>query len=327
MAKAKEHKKQHYIPRCYLAGWLDAGVPPNTDPFVWRFARDSRDGVRKSPKNIFTETDFYTVDAVDGTRDLVLEKGLSGLEAGFVQVRKKLADHQPLSRREFRQLMAFAAAMSGRTKAFRDFQRTQWGRVETMMASMQKQWDDSTESQREALAAFGGAGHRNEPGASYEDVKAVVKNPMEFLLGINIRVTLPIFLKMDMAVLETSDEIGFITSDDPLVISDPTAYRRPPMLRGGALLLPTTEVTLPISPSQLILLNWQSLAGVFSVGVSEVDELNRRTRLRCEDYFVARKNLTKDVWFERREVPDDSWESVRRREKANETTRRDIKAT
>jgi len=67
------------------------------------------------------------------------------------------------------------------------------------------------------------------------------------------------------------------------------------------------EITLPVSPQQLVLLNRKGLRGYRDVPERIVDEYNRRTRFHCTEYFVSNSNVTKSIWFDRRVEPEDSW--------------------
>jgi len=156
MGKAKQKKRQHYVPRSYLSAWIDTEVPPKQEPWVWLFPADGRIGSRKSPKNIFEETDFYTIHRADGARDLVLEDGLCGLEGAFVTIRGKLARHEKLTRREYAHLLAFVAAMDSRTKATREFDRGQWQKVLDLLDRYEEAWQRSTAEERQSLARMTG---------------------------------------------------------------------------------------------------------------------------------------------------------------------------
>ena len=62
-----EHKWQHWIPRAYLSAWCDPDTPEDQEPYVWSFPRDGGAGRRRAPKNMFAETDMYTIKLEDGT--------------------------------------------------------------------------------------------------------------------------------------------------------------------------------------------------------------------------------------------------------------------
>lgn len=79
------------------------------------------------------------------------------------------------------------------------------------------------------------------------------------------------------------------------------------MYQAPALIYPSIEITLPISPRQMILLNRRGLLGYFDAPEHMVDEYNRRTRFHCTKHFVSDSNPTKPIWFERGVEPEDSW--------------------
>src|SRR5262249_50186635 len=129
-----KHKRQHFIPRCYLKAWCDPTAPPSVEPYVWVFSKDGGSKKRKAPDNILHETDMYTIVRADGSRDLVLERGLQQLESDFATIRRKtLENKRPLDPVDRIKLCAFIAAMHCRTKSYREFQREQWKKPLDMM--------------------------------------------------------------------------------------------------------------------------------------------------------------------------------------------------
>jgi len=120
-----------------------------------------------------------------------------------------------------------------------------------------------------------------------------------------IQSSTPLLCRLDIAVLATENNIGFITSDHPCVWFDPAAYRRSPMYRSPALEYSTIEITMPVSPTQCIFLNRQGMRGYVNVPEETLDEINRRTRCAADEHFVVRINEKKDIWFDLGEVPDD----------------------
>ncbi|MEP6958436.1 MAG: DUF4238 domain-containing protein [Nitrospirota bacterium] len=122
-----KHKKQHYIPSSYLKAWCDENIPKGHTPYVWVFNADGSYSKKKAPENIFHETDMYTIKREDGSRDLVLERGLSQLEGTFSRIRKRtLAQGRPIDETDRLLLCAFIAAMHSRTPARREHLREQW---------------------------------------------------------------------------------------------------------------------------------------------------------------------------------------------------------
>lgn len=116
---------------------------------------------------------------------------------------------------------------------------------------------------------------------------------------------------MSVAVVETSSSPGFITSDHPCGWFDPEAYKRAPFWRAPALASPSIEITLPLSPRQLLWLKWDGVSGYIPVKDSVAEELNRRIRFLAHEFFVVNSNVKKDVWFDPGVEPEDSWEKTR----------------
>ena len=269
--------KQHAIPRCYLKAWCDPSTPKGETPYVWMFTKEGRSGRRKAPENIFREKDMYTIEKADGKHDLVLERGLSQLESEFASIRNRTLrrNHVP-DATEHIKICAFVAAMTTRTKASREHHRKQWGHMLSTMEDMKK-WAETATSQEKRLAAALSRPSSSSKGSfTYEDVKLLAERPLQIVLPAMIQAATPLLCRLDLAVLSTTDSVGFITSDDPCVWFDPEAYKRPPLYRGPGLVYETIEITLPVSPEQYVYLNRQGISGYIAVGDEVVDNLNSR---------------------------------------------------
>ena len=289
MAKAKEHKSQHYVSKCYLDAWLDPDAPKHMDPYVWLFEREARIGKAKAPKNVFEETDFYTIAAPNGSRDLVFEDGLSELEGRFADIRRRRLDKSiSPSEEEGAYLMAFMVAMSFRTKAHREYRRSQWRRI----------LDEMDETRRRASETHNGrvptVRYSNNPYSSLsrDDVQKLVEEPIQYMLSTEIATYLPQLIGMELLILETDDRVGFITSDDPCIWINEKANARPPVLPE----LGQFAIMMPASPRQLLYVNPDQSAFA-RVNISMVTSFNCRTRAHAHEYFVSNHNRTREEWF------------------------------
>jgi hypothetical protein len=301
------HKRQHFVPRSYLKAWCDSNTLPKQEPYVWLFNKDGSEARRKAPDNIFHERDLYTIHRADGHRNLVLEHGLAGLESEFVAIRDtKLSRRKKINVRELAMLCAFISAAHARTPTQRDHFAGQWAKALDMMERMIEWGKTATPEQRRAAHSIApGSGTRLE----YEDVKRMVERPMESMLIPMIETGTPLLMRLDCLVLNSA-EPRFITSDYPCVWFDPEGYKRPPMYQPPALMYPSIEITLPVSPRQMILLNRRGKAGYIDVPEQFVEEYNRRTRFACSHYFVSFSSETKPIWFEAGVEPEDSWRKL-----------------
>ena len=117
-----------------------------------------------------------------------------------------------------------------------------------------------------------------------------------------------ILYRMNMAFFVSDDDIGFITSDHQCVWVNPEAHKLPPLYRHPGLGQKHIEVTLSLTPKHLLYISWNNITGYQKHHIALTDELNRRTRGYCDDYFICRRNQTKPIWFELGEMPDDAWE-------------------
>jgi hypothetical protein len=107
---------------------------------------------------------------------------------------------------------------------------------------------------------------------------------------------------------------SFITSDTRCVWFDPEWHTRPPFYQARALIYLSTEITLAVSPRQLIMLNRQGRSGYFVAGERGTEEFNRRTRFQCSEYFVVNTNAQNPIWFDVGVEPEDSWRKRAARE-------------
>ncbi|PYO99123.1 MAG: hypothetical protein DMD61_08185 [Gemmatimonadetes bacterium] len=184
----------------------------------------------------------------------------------------------------------FVAAMSVRTK------------------SQQTHWQETFDHQHRIVTQLEQA-HGAPPRTSLQTA-AISAHAHQFAIANVLAVMPPLLFPMSHAVLETDDELGFITSDRPCVIYNPDMYKWPPMYRNPGLGLEKTEVTLPLSPRQLLLISHHhDLRGYRPVPAALVDEINRRTRFYCEQVFVSWTDKKRPVWFDPGQKPADAWEN------------------
>lgn len=309
-----EHKNQHYVPRSYLSAWCDPDSPENQEPYVWTFPREGGVGRRKAPKNLFAETEMYTIRLPDGRRSLALEHGLADLEGRFAQVRRDVVDRRADPTDEDHTIIRlFMAAAEARTKGRRDDLANHCGSALARLEELDAMYRAASPARQEAIAAASALGS-SESGLSIDEVRVFAEAPLQHMMLPLIEVQCESYALMDMTILCTTSEPGFITSDRPCVWFDPDVRKRPFPYNAVGLSYPTVEVTLPLSPRALALLMWRPLReGHVYVDVPEriVDELNRRTRWNCEERFVVQRDVLREIWLDPGSAGSDSETSVR----------------
>jgi hypothetical protein len=303
-----DYKEQHFVPDCYLQAWCDPNCPAEYIPYVWLFDRDGSNGRKKAPANIFKETDFYTIKKADGTRDLTLEHGLAGLETKFSSIRKNKLDVQkPLTAEEHVYLAVFVAAGQFRTRSSRDHHAGQWQGLVDKMDELEGSMRKATPERRRAAAKVGSISS-SDRSLDPDHIRLLAARPLQMMMPIILATVTPVLVSMNMLILTTDDQVGFITSDTPVTWFDPEAYKLPPFYRAPALGSPTIEVTMPLSPRQCLVFSKSGPAGYAEATVLALNELNRRHRALCDKQYVIRSNSSNPYWFTEPELPDDAWE-------------------
>ena len=296
--------RQHFVPQSYLKAWCDPQTPPGHEPYIWLCDRRERAARKKSPTKVLAETDFYTIKRADGSRDLILEHGLSQLESRFAALRRNKLDRRlPLSDRDFVNLCAFVAAMAARTKSRGTHLRSQWQRVLDMAERVEKAMAESTPEDRaqmaSALAPTNADDQRN--ALTVEDVRGIVDQPVQSFLIPEVGYVTPALTHMTWVIVETTHSPGFVTSDAPCIWFDPDLLKEQPPFGAGGLISPNIEISMPLSPRQLILFGHRLIASGRYVPLNPDDPLvahfNRRLCHFADEYVVSSEDVTKEEWF------------------------------
>lgn len=302
-----KYKKQHWVPESYLKAWCDPDAPEKYEPYVWMIPKDGSASKNKAPQNIFCESEMYTIHGSEGERDLTLEHGLSGLEDFFARLRRKqLASRIDLEPDEIFHLLLFVAAMRCRTAAQRNHLQSQWGEALKMMDSLAEQM--TKEGAERFIATQPSSG--SEESLSHEQVRSLAEKPMQNALFPMIIAETELLAQMHLAIIGTNSSSTFIASDSPCVWVNPEIHKLPPFYRHVGLGQTKTEVTLPVSPEQIILISWDEQEdGYLELNNDQaVEEYNRRTGCLCDKYCISNSNIRKDFWFDPGIEPEDSWE-------------------
>jgi predicted transport protein len=300
-----KYKKQHFIPESYLESWCDSNIPEGYNKYVWMFDYSGEIVKKKSPNNIFHESDMYTIFDNEGKRILDIEHGLSGLESKFASIRDNiLAMKQDLTEEDKYYILAFVAAIHNRTVATKEHLSREWGRVLDLGKLLKQEYENASPEKQKDIAAIGSL-NNGDDSFSLNDVENFHNEPMQTLMIPSINAELNCYTKMHMSILNTDDEIGFITSDDPCIWFDPESYKIPPIYRSVGLGNKKVEVTLPISPQQAIFISHTPLSLYIPVNMKTLDSINRKTRFSADRYFIVNRNDKKDFWFKVIEPPSD----------------------
>ncbi|MBN1969693.1 MAG: DUF4238 domain-containing protein [Candidatus Delongbacteria bacterium] len=292
-----QYKKQHFVPQSYLKAWCDTACPKYYKPYVWRFTKDGTHVQQKAPKNIFYENDMYTIKNA-GERNLILEHGLQTIEDLFCRVNTStLSKANEIDEDSKFIICLFISALHARTKARRNFIQQQYQRAIDLADKFMEAYKNASPHQRKAMEHSSIAINTDNHSMSYEEVKELAQDPLKHTLFTEIEAATPMLNKLDMAILQTENKRGFITSDNPCIWHDPEAYKRPLQFQSPALMYESIEIILPVSPSQLVLLNRQGINGYIPIFYPVYEVYNRILRYRCDEYFIVNCNQADKYWF------------------------------
>jgi hypothetical protein len=285
-----EKKNQHVVPQCYQRSWCAPDCPLEFEPYVWVFSKDGSAKKKKAPKNLFVENEKYTVRLTDGSRDLVVEDTLMRTEDAFVNVLSKIEDSRSLEMRDIAGLCIFTAAMHARTNSMGRHFRNFLGELHELVVK-------------------GERAHNALPVTSLETAD-MAQHAHQRMIQATLETLPQMLYRMSLAILETDDELGFITSDTPAVWFDPDSHRRPPALRSPNLSDPRIQISMPLTPRHTLLFSHSRFRGYMRATPQNVDALNWRVRVRCSEHFISWKGQTKPSWFEKGVLPADAWENT-----------------
>ncbi|HXQ34363.1 MAG TPA: DUF4238 domain-containing protein [Anaerolineales bacterium] len=281
------HKKQHFVTKAYLRAWCD----PESDEgsYVWVVSKREKVIHRRSPKNLFSETDFYTFVDSEGNRNVDFELKLQKNETHFLSIRHhKINRHKVLDDKEMLVVSTFIANMFARVKKQRDQQIEMW---QELMDNINKLPDEVVTVLKDTPA--------------YAEINNIRKQPILYNIEMFAKIAVPFFSKMRCEILETEAKPGFITSDNPCFMIDPALYGpNPPRSWYEVFSSPTFEVLFPISPKQLISLkhigrNQYRLIDELPNSVDAIDAFNKIIIDNSEEFIVLNQRDFKTEWFER----------------------------
>ncbi len=276
-----EYKDQHWIPSSYLSAWCDPNTPEKQTPYVWVCSKDGKIIRNKAPKNIFKKPNLYTEYCSDGSRDLKWEHALNRLETSFSQIKRdKLSFKFPLSEDEKFIIYHFIATMRARNVATSETYNKLWREKKLIMESLQEMWMNS------------------EMSSKYLTIRELSDRPLPMIMPPMVRIQVSNYMSMNMAILCTETNPGFITSDSPVVWHNPES--KVPFQQIG-LAYDALQIIFPISPNQLFFISRiEGCEGYIDIKKEiDVDRFNLRTWLDCKESFVVNENKIKDFWLGR----------------------------
>jgi hypothetical protein len=268
-------KKHHTVPVGYLKNFTDE------NGLNWLVTSELK-MFSNIPKNILNRKDYNTITFDDGTKSFMIESGyLNQIERDFAEVNdSKINNLTPLTKEDKAKLAVFVAAQHMRTEGRRDAMLDFMNRIEEST-----RWvDELTEEQKIKLAEQNN--HLHPGGDDGIPVSELLKHRddmstfMASGLPDNVEGIAPIIYDMHWALIY--DKNGrFITSDDPVVLVNPTLDAmnggKGTWMRAG-LAQDDVELSFPLTQHVQLLAGWKLSKDLHYVNALEpqIEEFNRR---------------------------------------------------
>lgn len=242
-----EPKSHHFVQRAYLEGFCDPH-PGNKKPFVWVYS-PKREVRFQNTKECATENYFYCFQK-DGTRSFKVEHAIADLESHslplLIRAQKGLLPETPQDRLTLAGYVALAlmrtpAARSIFNQAVIDVRVNRLRELANVPGEMEKVL-------REHKIEFE-SGEKLDPDEQRQRLKAgkmraVISDP-DWSLRCMFEQTLELqsrLVKMDWTLVRAQRAL-FLTSDFPLILSDPTLAHLPDSANCPDFLFPISRDT------------------------------------------------------------------------------------
>jgi hypothetical protein len=240
----------HYLPRFYLRGFCSEADAE----FLWVYQKE-REPFRSNIANLACETDYESVTLEDGTKDSEMYGGpLQILDSEAAPIFLKLSNHELLTKTEREVFAVFIAATIARVPAFRrDIYEKEL--LTQLIKHGLRQVAASDVKMKQAIADFEKETGRVIPEEiSVEELRqymleggGVVPNPDASLDAVPESVeSAPFIFRMNWTFVKATDEIKFITTDNPVIKHGSHSIDNPEV-----------EITFPISKDLAFCATWK----------------------------------------------------------------------
>jgi hypothetical protein len=283
-------KGQHFVPRFYLANFVD------NDGLVWTYDSKEDDVHPSTPEKTARQTNFYSTEIRAGEYNDALDHWLQSVEDKAANCYPKLLNGEMISEQEKADLAVFFSSLHTRSPAIinasaeiqgyiaqhaSDFVLQDRQRFERLIDQLDKKRGEVTsQSVRDETFAFA-------IDKSRYVMEVHQKAGLSAMLGTD-RLT-DVFLRMTWIVF-SSEHQHLIASDNPLVRVTP-AGKVHPLFGDGGFLNKHVIVTVPLTPSRLLEMRWtKHPPGIYPAEKQQGRIYNRQRAYFAERYLYASLN-------------------------------------
>ena len=281
-------KRQHYVPRFYLAYFADA------EGMVWTYDTEHNEVRAGTPENTAIETNFYSIKDEAGEYVDALEEWLSGIEDKAAPLYPKVLKGEALAGQEKADFSVFLSSLYTRSPAMIRAMAEVTGMIAQKVADVVFSNREGFEHYMDKVDAEEG---KTRTPVEREAILEFAKDKTKYVFEIDRKVGLEgmgatdrltdIFFRMNWMVVECQRQ-HLITSDNPVARLTPREDYHP-IYGDGAFLNKRTYVTVPLTPSKLLELRWtdQTRPGLYEADRQRGRLYNRQRAHFSERYLYA----------------------------------------
>jgi hypothetical protein len=280
----------HYVPRFYLASFVERDVPELWTPRVWVHDRASNSVWQEIPKKLCEERGFYRLSD-DGPDPEVVEKWLQKTETLAAEALRRVTADRVVGRPIDKEALSlFIAVMDLRTKARREHTERQVGGLMRMTMQLRMNRPDGMDWMRAQLERFGDKNAKQRTNAEVRKIMAesigrfqVEKGREEHIRGTveHAEFIASMLMAKNWCVVAAEDGASFVTCDAPVVLCTPLPSPGPQF--GIGYETPLVEVWLPLTPEVAVVATRQDVPRTANIPRRLVDSINERTALHTSE--------------------------------------------
>lgn len=281
-------KANHYVPRFYLQGFVDPDEEARGRNVLWVYEGGKEPRLR-SPRACAFENYFYRCAEAE-EKGIEIERVLQELENHTAPVLRRLrSGNVELSPQERSEFAGFIALMMTRVPFFHDTVdklaaqmnllmaralASTPGAMEAAITQFEQETGQSLNRTAEQLREFIDRGEFTVQQTSRAwTIRVMCQMMLDFM---------PIIERMRWVFLESQSAEWFLTSDNPVVLYDPSAPHA-----SGLASSPLAELTFPLGRTICLLCRWKGRSGRVLFSPSQVRALNKRSVLRAYRFVFA----------------------------------------
>lgn len=282
----------HYITEGYQRNFTD------NNGHVWVLTSENKI-FNTNPENVFKEDYFYVVKIPTGSGSLKVENTLSQIEGEYLSALIKMQNGQELSMEERASVAMFIAAMFDRTKIHRSRMRRFIDQILVRGRAMKSAIDVKRTTGWEPTPLLDSAGDTGFTMREIEDYrKDLDSHHSKSIMRMAIK-NAPKIFAMHWTIFETTENVPFITSDNPLFMCSPLREKKFGVNSPGAaagLKHVDVELSFPLSKTHALLATWNTAIPVHVLATpKQVDQINYRSIRGAKNYIASRRSILDEI--------------------------------